>query len=360
MVKAITYYLPQYHEIPENNEWWGSGFTEWTNLKKAKPLYKGHEIKYPLNENFYNLLDKNTVIWQTDLANKYGIYAFNYYHYWFKGKKILEKPAENLLKWKDINQKFMFMWANHDWTRSWVGGKEVLLKMDYGTKEDWISHFNYLIDFFKDERYIKLNNRPVFQIYITKDIPSLKEMVDLWNELCIENGFDGIYIIDNVDYHQIIKNEISDVVNAVSIEEQTTALQYWRKNNPISLMCNKMLDLLQPNKIKQINYDLVVRNSVEYMLKSNIGKKTFFGVCTGWDNTSRYGKKGYVITNSTPIKFKKYLEKAFQLSLERKQEFIFISCWNEWCEGMCLEPNNVDEYGYLEAVSSVFNNNNIL
>src|ERR1035437_7404382 len=127
MTKTIAYFLPQFHEIPENNMWWGPGFTEWTNLKRARPLFEGHSIIEPLNDNYYNLLEKDTVIWQTELAKKYSLYGFCYYHYWFKGKKLLEKPAENLLKWNDIDQKFMFMWANHDWTRSWVGGKEILI-----------------------------------------------------------------------------------------------------------------------------------------------------------------------------------------------------------------------------------------
>lgn len=356
MVKLITFYLPQFHEIAENNEWWGAGFTEWTNLKKAKPLYKGHQIKYPYNNNFYDLMNKETVIWQTNLANDYGIYAFNYYHYWFKGKKILEKPAENLLQWKDINQRFMFMWANHDWTRSWVGGKEVLLKMDYGIKEDWIDHFKYLINFFKDERYVKINNKPVFQIYITQDIPCLNEMIDLWNELCIENGFDGIYIIDNVDFNQIKNKQIPEKVDAISIEEQTTALQYWRFNNPFKLFLNKVLSILSTNSIKKISYDLIVKNSINHMKELKSNKKVYFGVCTGWDNTSRYGNKGYVVTGSTPDKFKNYLAETVEISRKRNQEFIFVSCWNEWCEGMFLEPNDVDGYGYLEAVKSVMKN----
>jgi hypothetical protein len=359
MTKAIAYFLPQYHEIPENNEWWGEGFTEWTNLKKAKPLFKGHQINEPLNDNYYNLLNKSTVIWQTELAKKYSMHAFCYYHYWFKGRKILEKPAENLLEWKDIDQKFMFMWANHDWTRSWVGGREVLIKQEYGDESDWQSHAEYLIQFFKDDRYVKIGNKPVFQVYIPENISDFEKMVAVWDEACKRNGFDGIYIIENIrDYDVIKSKQFSPASNAVNIQEHSMAVLYWRTRNPISLFLKKLKKIFTGNALEALEtYDIIARSSLEIMEKINSEVKVFFGVCTGWDNTPRYVKRGYIIPGATPEKFRDYLQKAKDLSEERKQEFIFISCWNEWCEGMCLEPTKKNGYEYLEAVKEVFDNN---
>ena len=168
-MKKFAFFLPQFHEIPENDEWWGKGFTEWTNVKDAKPLYKGHQQpKHPMNNNYYNLLHKNVVEWQTELMNKSGLDGFIYYHYYFTGKKLLEKPAENLLKWKDIPQRFFFCWANHTWNRSWEGKKTILLEQTYGTKDDWEKHFQYLLPLFKDDRYEKRDNKPLLMIFISQ------------------------------------------------------------------------------------------------------------------------------------------------------------------------------------------------
>ena len=170
-IKTIAFYLPQYHAIPENDKFWGKGFTEWINTKKATPLFEGHyQPKVPLNENYYNLLDDNVKIWQADLAKKYGVFGFCYYHYWFKdGKKLLEKPLEQMLKNKDVNIPFCMSWANENWSKRWDGGnQEIIAEQDYGTEDDWKKHLLYMVQFFKDERYITLNGDPVFLIYNQK------------------------------------------------------------------------------------------------------------------------------------------------------------------------------------------------
>src|ERR1700733_12829635 len=140
MIKIVALYLPQFHEIPENNEWWGNGFTEWVNTKNSKPLFKGHyQPREPLNDNYYNLLDANTIAWQASLAKSYGLYGFCFYHYWFDGKKLLEKPAEILLNNTGIDLNYCFSWANESWVRSWDGrGKDVLMQQNYGGSSDWL------------------------------------------------------------------------------------------------------------------------------------------------------------------------------------------------------------------------------
>ena len=187
--KIIAFYLPQYHAIPENDQWWGKGFTEWTNVKKAKPLFEGHDQpRIPLNHNYYNLLDDNTKIWQANLAKKYGVYGFCYYHYWFKGgKKLLEKPAEQMLSNKSIDLPFCFCWANENWTRNWDGGnREIMVEQDYGNKDDWECHFQYLLQFFKDKRYITVDGKPLFIIYKPDLIIDIYEMVKYFRQSIVE------------------------------------------------------------------------------------------------------------------------------------------------------------------------------
>ena len=186
---VFAFYLPQYHQTIENDKWWGRDFTEWTNIKGAKPLFNGHnQPKKPLDNFYYNLLDINVMKWQGELARRYGISGFCVYHYWFEGKKLLHKPMEQLLEHKEIDFPFFFCWANESWTNAWAtsGGKpKMLMKQTYGNREDWDNHFNYLVQFFNDERYIKINNKPIFVIYRPEQIHNLNEMLDYLNELAI-------------------------------------------------------------------------------------------------------------------------------------------------------------------------------
>ena len=164
-MKVIAFYLPQFHTIPENDEWWGKGFTEWTNVKAAKPLFEGHvQPRIPLNNNYYNLLDDEVMEWQVELARQYGVYGFCFYHYWFDGHMLLEKPMENMLNSDKINFPYCICWANENWTNAWTANGDVktLIKQTYGDREEWERHFSYLLDFFKDKNYIKENNKPLF------------------------------------------------------------------------------------------------------------------------------------------------------------------------------------------------------
>ena len=196
-MKVIALYLPQFHRIPENDKWWGEGFTEWVNVKKAKPLFEGHiQPKVPLNDNYYNLLDTSVIKWQTDIAKKYGIYGFCFYHYWFDGKLLLEKPLENFLNDKNIDFHFCISWANEHWTNQWVSSEmNVLIEQKYGDKKEWKEHFDYLLPFFKDSRYIKYQGKPVFLIYRPELIDKRKEMFAYWNELIRLEGFPGICFV---------------------------------------------------------------------------------------------------------------------------------------------------------------------
>ena len=206
-MKIIAFYLPQFHNIPENDEWWGDGFTEWVNVKKSKPLYEGHyQPRIPLNNNYYNLLDDDVKKWQVDLAKKYGVYGFCYYHYWFSGHMLLEKPMEQMLMNKEIDLPFCICWANEPWTKAWVGdAKKVLIPQNYGREKEWKEHFDYLLPFLRDPRYITVGDKPLLVLYRPEIVGCLNEMLDYWNKLAIESGFKhGIcFAYQNIDFDMI-------------------------------------------------------------------------------------------------------------------------------------------------------------
>lgn len=195
-MKIIPVYLPQYHTIPENDKWWGKGFTEWTNLKAAKPLFEGHnQPRVPLNHNYYDLSDVDTLKWQCKIAREHGIYGFCMYHYWFNGHLLLEKPMEMLLANPEIDINYCICWANHDWTDGWkaqAGNVRTLISHDFDDEDDWVNHFNYWLPFFKDPRYMKENNKPIVVIYIPHIIGKLNKMLELWTKMAKEAGFDGL------------------------------------------------------------------------------------------------------------------------------------------------------------------------
>lgn len=357
MTKIIAFHLPQFHCIPENDEWWGEGFTEWTNTKKATPLYKGHyQPREPYKDNYYNLLDKESIKWQTDTAKKHGIYGFCYYHYWFNGKLLLEKPVEILLNEKDIEFPFCLCWANEPWTRAWDGGeKEVIMPQSYGNEENWEKHINYLLQFFKDERYIKIDNKPVFVIYRSNNINRCDELISYWNEKCVENGFNGIYLIEEINTFQdkpILK--LSQAV--LEFEPMLTV------NNKASLVTklNRRIKRVLRDKVNiktldTYDYDKIWKRIIGR--KSNYdGKKVFYGGFVDWDNTARKKENATIIKGATPDKFEIYLTKQLRKANDLNCEYLFINAWNEWAEGTYLEPDKKYGYRYLEAVKNSLNN----
>ena len=191
-VKLIAFYLPQFHAIPLNDQCWGKGFTEWTNVRKAQALFSGHDQpKIPLDLNYYDLMDDQVKIWQSNLAEKYGIFGFCYYHYWFKhGEKLLEKPAEQMLKNKKIEIPFCFCWANENWSKNWDGGdQEIIMEQDYGGKEEWERHFQYLLNFFQDERYITVDGCPLLVVYKPEQMIDIYKMASYFRRRAKEEGF---------------------------------------------------------------------------------------------------------------------------------------------------------------------------
>lgn len=345
-MKILALYLPQFHRVKENDKWWGEGFTEWTAVKSAKALFDGHrQPVVPLNDNYYDLLDYNTMKNQEALLKEYGLDGLCIYHYWFEnGKRILEKPAENLLKWKDIGIKFCFSWANETWARSWsnipganvwslknenmsdTDSSGILLKQRYGDTEDWKIHFDYLMNFFKDDRYIKVDNKPVICIYKVKDIFCFENMMEYWRKLAVDQGFDGIYVIgkDAKDSQMVCIDErfISEPGDAIS---RCTS---YKKGN-----------------VNCYDYDEIWQK----ILQSDFKKATIGGF-VGYDDTPRRGEKGIVIIGKNVKKFKAYLHQLIKKNQSNDREFCILNAWNEWGEGMYLEPDTFDGYQYLSAV----------
>ena len=354
MTKVIAFYLPQYHEIRENNEWWGEGFTEWTNVKNAKALYKDHyQPKVPFKNNYYCLLDKETQKWQAELAEKYGIYGFCYYHYWFNGKMLLERPMENMLNDTDINIKFCISWANEPWTKTWTGkDKEVIMPQSYGGIEEWDNHLQYLLPFFRDSRYILKDNKPVFLLYRAENIVNCSEMIEYWDMKLKEQGFSGIYVIETLTGWQ--KEEKINNSSAIAAMEPMHCFA-----RDLSLVERVKHALIKRLKLQHLHiynfysYDKVWKKIINKVIKTK--KDVYYGAFTNWDNTARKGENAIVIKGFTIEKFEKYFALIYKRSLVENKDFLFFNAWNEWSEGTYLEPDDKYQFDYLEVIAKVQN-----
>lgn len=351
--KIITFYLPQFHTIPENDEWWGKDFTDWISAKNAKPLFPGHyQPRLPAHDYYYDLLDKETMKWQAGLAKKAGIYGFCIYHYWFgDDKQLLEKPAENLLSWQDIDIKYCFSWANESWISSWSNlrgnpwmktdcneeGKThrgMLVKQKYGDKAEWKRHFEYLLPFFQDKRYIKKDNKPIFVIYKPKNIKRIKWMIQYWNSLALEQGFAGIYFIGTNDWKW--KRNGMDAGMLYEPDFSLTENSWYIRN--VKRM-KKELRRANINIPRIYCYDMMWKKILNRQSK----ERMYYGGFVDYDDTPRHGTDGTVIKGMTLYKFGKYFGKLYQKALDRGDEYIFLTAWNEWGEGAYIEPDS--KYG---------------
>lgn len=363
-MKIITFYLPQFYTFRENDKWWGEGFTEWTNVKKATPHFKNHyQPRIPLNNNYYCLTDINTIKWQVDLAHAYGIYGLCFYHYWFKsGKQLLEKPVELFLKNKSLDINFCLSWANEPWTRSWDGQhNEIIMPQEYGNEDEWKNHFDYLADYFRDDRYIKINNKPLFVFYRPEIFPALFQMIELWNQMAIDIGFDGISLAIQGPNWNVDKENDSDFIDYKIMYEPGYTGNLKIRDAGIGVYLNTYYYKIRKKLTPQFNmgcfsYDAYCKSIINRKVES---EKIIPGFFTGWDNTPRRGDKANVFLGSNPQKFKHYFSKLIKKTRnEYKKDFIFINAWNEWAEGCYLEPDEKYGNAYLEAIKSALQENN--
>lgn len=358
-MKILAYYLPQFHEVKENSLWWGSGFTEWNNVRKAKPLYKGHnQPRIPLNENYYDLSDLDALQWQSALLKKYNIYGLCYYHYWFKGRKILEKPAELLLRNSSIEQRFCFCWANHSWKRTWNKSNELLIEQGYGNESEWKEHLEYLIKFFRDPRYIKINNKPLFVVYNMSSISACAERFSFYDKFLKQNGFSGIELIQSVNTHSELPVQLDINNSSLALREPafthfSTESLYRKIERKIK--SNKSFNLFKCPRI--YSFQEISSKSIEFLNDSlgNLGEhKIYLGAFGGWDSTPRHGKHGYVITYPTMSEFTDYIINLNKIiaSNDNVSDIVFYNAWNEWGEGCYLEPDIENGFSFLEVLSN--------
>ena len=373
----IAFYLPQYHAIPENDKAWGKGFTEWVNVKNAKPLFDGHrQPRVPLNENYYNLLDVNVQRWQVEIAKKYGVSAFCFYHYWFNRKMLLEKPLEQFRDTSDIDMPYCLCWANEPWTKAWVSKEnEVIMPQKYGGEDEWIDHFNYFLTYFKDERYIKKDNKPFLVIYRPSDIPCLEPMLKCWRKMAVENGFAGLDIAFqtiNLDMEKDKRRDLFDY----DIEYQPSYAQMDTEsfNFPILRKMKRKIDsvlmgrkggktidihqAIYKNRIKNGNMMSYDKLWNAILSRKPIDDKCIPGAFVDWDNSPRKGNSARICSGANPEVFRKYMTEQVRRAKEiYHKDMIFIYAWNEWAEGGNLEPDTDYKYGYLEGIKAALEAN---
>jgi len=359
--RAIAFYLPQFHPIPENDEWWGRGFTEWTNVTKAKPLFKGHyQPRLPADLGFYDLRIPEVREAQAKMATDYGIEGFCYWHYWFgNGKKLLERPINEILESGKPDFPFCLAWANGSWTGIWHGNpKTVLLEQAYPGKQDYTDYFHYLLTAFQDDRYIKVDGKPLFCINEPGDIPDLIAFTDLFRELALKNGLKGLYIVANTGYDDW--NPLAhgcDAVNLVLVGNLYRGLPPV-KNLISRKFKNQLIKKAWLTKTyRKISNKPIQTYQYEDVIPFLTSKKQFdydFYPCVipNWDNSARSGINAMIFHHSTPELFEIHLNNALNLVKDNPgdKKIIFIKSWNEWAEGNHLEPDHKFGMQYLDVV----------
>ena len=364
--RIIAFYLPQFHTIPENDLAHGKGFTEWTNVKKARPLFEGHrQPRVPFGNHYYDLTDPSVMREQAKMAKEYGIYGFCYYHYWFKnGKKLLEKPVEQMLADPSVDIPFMLCWANENWTRKWDGeNNDIIVEQDYGDLKDLKDHVDYLCRFFKDERYIKINGKPILLIYKPELIPHLKKYVENIRKRVKENGLPGIVLMSQYpdyyfacgkqrlfDYHVQFEPKF---IQDYEVEKQGIGrrkIKHFLLSHHLNGLYQKLLKVYQKEKKQELTHRDYDRDWQEILNYPVTDERVIAGAFVDWDNTSR-NKNGLVYDGATPDKFEAYFGKLREkVEREYSTDYIFINAWNEWAEGAYLEPDEENGYRFLEAV----------
>lgn len=356
-IKPIAIYLPQFHPIPENDTWWGKGFTEWTNVTKAQPRFEGHyQPHLPADLGFYDLRLEEARLAQETMAKEFGIHGFCYYHYWFNGKLLLNEPLDRKLKNKAEDLPFMMCWANENWTRAWDGlDREVLLHQDYGFEDDRV-HMQHLITYFKDDRYIKIEGKPVFVIYRPRLFPDIEKTISIWREMVKEAGFPDLYIGFSQNHEHPFSPEEKGFDFGFQFHPNF-GTQSGGTIYGIDLMSRikrrirKKLHL----ELERFKYYFDYSDYSEKQKQVEFKKDIYPGITPMWDNSARRKENPFILHDSTPEKYKSWLKhiKDNYPWESVPENFIFINAWNEWAEGNHLEPCQKWGTKYLEATKEV-------
>ena len=379
LARLIAFYLPQFHPIPENDEWWGPGFTEWTNVARAKPLFPSHcQPRLPADLGFYDLRVPEVREAQAELARNSGIEAFCYWHYWFgNGRRILERPFEEVRDSGRPDFPFCLAWANESWTGVWHGNpKKTLIEQTYPGKADEVAHFRWAQKAFEDNRYATVDGKQIFVVFSPPDLPSTEAFVEHWRELAVRAGYKGIYFV-GVAYSY--SPDLSadpvlapfDAVTLLGPVDYTSNIGRYKRANLVRIIRKlrelsgldrrwKELSIGRLNRYKPRHWQRPMR--VDYadvvadvLTNHPEGCRYLPSVMPGWDNTPRSGVRGIVYEGETPELFAAYLQKAISkvAQCDPQHRIIFIKAWNEWAEGNYLEPDSVHGHAFLDAARSV-------
>ena len=349
-IKVLALYLPQYHPIPENDKWYGRGFTEWTNVGKAKPLFRGHyQPQVPADLGYYDLRVPETRLAQAELACEFGVTGFCYWHYWFgNGRRLLERPFNEVLRSGEPDFPFCLGWANHSWKGIYNGvkTKESLIEQEYGGIEDYERHFYDVLPAFQDSRYVRIDGKPFFLIFSPLEIPDSKAFIDLWQELAIKNGLKGIHFVAHTYRPDDIEKLLSlgyDAVNVVRLfEYQRIGLSLFR------MALNKI-----NREIFKHGFWCQYKDAMKYFSgDEDRWENVYPTIVPNWDHSPRTGKFGGILKNSTPELFQKHVEKTISYVQDKSSEHrvVILKSWNEWAEGNYMEPDLKHGRGYLEAL----------
>ena len=330
--RLVAFYLPQFHPIPENDAWWGQGFTEWTNTCKAKPLFPGHyQPHVPADLGYYDLRMPEVREAQAEMARTYGISAFCYYHYWFAGRRLLERPFDEVLALGEPDFPFCLCWANQSMTGVWHGAPDrMLIEQTYPGRQDHAAHFDALLPAFRDPRYLRVDGKPMFVIFAPGMIPDGKRVFELWRQLARAAGLPGLHLV-GCSYQSTIDLARLGLDAAVA-----TLLPPLRKPIPDGEPAVHRYADIYPTFVRE-------RRS---------GINTYPCVVPNFDNTPRSGVNGLVLHESTPELFGRHLRHALEVAGRgaRDERFVFVKSWNEWAEGNHLEPDVRFGRGYLEEI----------
>ncbi len=344
--RLIAFYLPQFHPIPENDEWWGEGFTEWTNVARAKPLFPGHyQPHIPADLGFYDLRIAATRQAQAELAREAGIEAFCYYHYWFGGKQLLERPFDEVLESGRPDFPFCLCWANEPWSRRWDGQEQDVLQPQTYSEEDDIEHIKWLIPALSDSRAVQVDGKPVFIVYQAQDLPEPARTVEVWRREVREAGLPGLYLMAIETGWDAGWDATEAGFDAkILFQPQFSIL------NTVPQLEGKRSQSLRVFDYEEAWPKLSDPDPVSY--------RRYESVCVGWDNSPRTSERGWVLHNSTPKAYEAWLAQAIDRAAELPpdERFVFLNAWNEWAEGAHLEPDVRNGHGYLEATRTAVEN----
>lgn len=356
-VRLLAFYLPQFHPIPENDRWWGRGFTEWTNVVKAKPLFRGHHQPHlPTELGFYDLRVPEVREAQADLARAHGISGFCYYHYWFNGRRLLQRPFAEVLASGRPEFPFCLCWANENWTRAWDGaGREVLMPQEHSAADDR-THFDHLVPAFQDPRYIRVDGKPLFLVYRTELLPDPARTADIWRERARVNGIGDVYLARVENFVSMIDPKSIGFDAAVEFAPDWRVLpapilrrRRWALLARIQRYARVLPEVYFNHRVYR--YDLLVRRM---LAKKNPSYKQFRCVTPGWDNSPRRAGNAFIFRDSTPEAYERWLRELIRNTVERFQgdeRLAFVNAWNEWAEGSHLEPDDLWGRAYLEATA---------